>query len=572
MKFLVALFVLLCGSCVFADARDEEVKAELARNRTEINFVQQKMQENYTQGNFPLSLAMAKWASQKSRDAQVSTADKRKYALIARDILNEAKGFGWQNRAPTSKESACMQSTSIDIALATDDKVDNLWDGSRSGVRYTTRSIKAGRTVLEGSYHDLLKDAAITGRYIASKASQLTPLGIMQFARMPGVNVRLVEAVEMEEPSNVPGFLTPNVDLVKIVESGDSDIWKTDGLPHTWVLTPDAGELLHTADDIIRKYRVDWHNDLNYKSIRLVDVYESYGLIKNISPEDRARVSSENPGFDIEASKVMPVFLLLLLQNFENIPPEFSRIMNVGSELVVFGHDASPITAWQSNVLANPEFSEDSVMVTKCSDDFAHDLVTRGYGSQNVHNLDAMRKKNVRHILELGRKYLRYTNRSKEQLTEAIQQRLDSLGSEFTVEYRSHNAQETNLTKDVIMQNINWVLNGYPAESGCGFAGALGSHVSDDNITEAEWLEMLSMFFEGSILVDGARFMTGHYNERHHEEILFYSQFYENLYAGGLVPTSRYGAGGCVPGRKNRILNGLVRILDRWITLGLRLN
>ena len=140
------------------------------------------------------------------------------------------------------------------------------------------------------------------------------------------------------------------------------------------------------------------------------------------------------------------------------------------------------------------------------------------------------------------------------------------------MEYQSDNGAVTDLTKDVIMQNINWVLNGYPAESDCGFAGALGSQESDDTITEAEWLEMLSMFYDGSVSVDSARFMMGRFSDRHHEEILFYSHFYENLYASGPVPSSRYGAGGCVPGRKNRILNGLVRILNKWITLGLRLN
>ena len=179
LKSVVLLFVLLCGSCVFADARDEEVKAELTRNRVEINLVQQKMQANYTQGHFPLSLAMARWASKKSRGAGVSTADQKKYAAIARDILNEAKGFGWQNRAPTSKESACMQSTSIDIALATNDTIDSLWNGSRSGVRYIQRTLRGGSAVLEGSYHDFLKRVATVGRYIASKTPQLTPSGIM---------------------------------------------------------------------------------------------------------------------------------------------------------------------------------------------------------------------------------------------------------------------------------------------------------------------------------------------------------------------------------------------------------
>ncbi len=158
-------------------------------------------------------------------------------------------------------------------------------------------------------------------------------------------------------------------------------------------------------------------------------------------------------------------------------------------------------------------------------------------------------------MLEIGRKYFAghyVASRTKTELIAAINTRLTSLENGLTAHYDGRV-----LTKIEIMTHLGYVLNGYPT----GFTTALASQSGGDKVTEAEWVEILSMIFDFSQKLDTFCLNTGIDMTPYNLESNFYGQLYENQFTGG----------GCVPGRKNRIVYRLANLLRQWMTFGSRL-
>ena len=598
-KIVFLLSFLLYTFNLFASWTDDQVRDELATNKVAI----EAMRCEIGGAQFSLPIAVAKWASTKAR----STADleiQQKYALLAREILNEAKGFNWQNFKLASKEWACIASISIDIALATADSEESLWNGLPHS------------TGIPGfSYYNHLKNTTKAGRYIGAKIAQSSLTGLIAWARMPGIRSFLVEAIETTKPENIASFFVPNSSLVRVTSDEIMSNWKADEekLPDTWNVTEDAKERLLIADGIIRAQNPAW--PIRSSTISLTDIRNAYNELNrlgtavsvdllSLSDSDKimqqlliadGTIRAQNPAWPIRSSvlislvdirnvynelnrlrpfasadllslsdtmldavargyspakitKLIPLFLLLNPMNFITPFPQdgfdAARFMigNIPIE--------SPTAHWSIKA-SLPEFNKDFSMITQLFDQMDSLIKEGGFGYQGVHKLDTFRAAHTKEIQELGGKYFAEhyaARRTKEELVTSIDTRLSVLGDELTAHYDGRI-----LTKEEILMHLRYVLNGYPA----GFTAPLASTPQE----ETEWLEILSMIFDFSQKLDTFRLNTGIDATPYNLESNFYSQLYENQFTGG----------GCVPGRKNRILYRLANLLRQWMMFGYQL-
>ena len=541
-KFVfVLLFHVISQLSLSAAWTDGQVRAELANPGSRAGI--DRVRAENGGARFPLSLAMAKWASQKARLPTSTAADQRHYAAVAREILNEARGFCWQNRSPRSQESACMASTSIDVALATNDTIDTLWDG-------LPRVAKKARA----SHYKVLKDAAIAARNIGSKAPQLRDEGIINWVRMPGVRNFLIEPLEAVKPENIRRFFTPSAALVTIAIAGTD--WRITGAPDTWEITEDARERLLIADGVIRRQNAGWAVRAG-GAATLAHVRNAYNELKRLGAAVAADLlaPSEIPlgsaaplaGYGVDLSrltKLIPLFSLLDPKNF--LADEGFDIGNIRIE--------SATAQWLTKS-SSPDFRDDFASTSALLDLMEPIIKAGGFGGQGVHALDRFQIANTKKILAMARKYFggHYTARgTKAALIAAIDARLTTLGASLTAYYDGGN-----LAKVQIMTHLRYVLGGYPGV----FRGPIESESGRDGVTEAEWVEILSMIFDFSQKLDTFRLNTGIDMTPYNLESTFYSQLWENQYTGG----------GCVPGRKNRILYRLANLLRQWMGFGYQL-
>ncbi len=531
---------------LLASWTDDQVKQELQTHKTEIEQVRTEINVQGDRYSFPLSLAMAKWASKKARNT-TSATEQKKYASLAREILNEARGFGWQNRAPTSKEGACMASTSVDIALATNDNIDTLWDGM-------PRTAGKANTL----HYDYLKRAAIAARFIGSKSEYLTESGLITWARLPGVRNSLVDPLEMERPETIRAFLTPTRTLETVVKTGPD--WRSNPSPNGWELPEDTKETLRIADMVIQTKNPAWPTRDNSPAT-LASVRNTYAellrLGTNVSEDlqssGNTSEASRRGYATLRITRLIPLFSLLDPQNYNlTLPPQdgFNRdrlnVANITIESAIF--------QW-SQKASIPAFRNDLKNTSSLLDKMDPIIKRGGFGGQGVHQLDNFQIKHTREMLELGRKYFSghyIPRKTKAELTKDIDQRLTTLGTNLTAHYDG-NA----LNKSQIMDHLGYILNGYPT----GFTGTIESESSNDKITEAEWVEILSMIFDFSQKLDTFCLNTGIDQTPFNLESNFYSQLFEN----------QHTRGGCIPGRKDRILYRLANLLRQWMNFGYRL-
>lgn len=530
------IFLGLKHLCAWSDL---EVKNELDRNQTEIQVFQQIGIKK-----LPLSLAMAKWASQKARKT-ADIAEQKKYASLAREILNEARYFGWDNRAPTSLEGQCMASTSVDVALASDDSASKLWDGTPKSEKHK-------------DHYNYLSRIANAARYVASKIDKLTQAGSITWARLTGVRNSLVDALEIEKPENIKQFLTPNPNLVTLGTTHGIN-WHQASVPDTWEITADGKELLEIADTVIRSKNHKWPIR-DFAPATLKDVRQAYAELNRLGVS--VKTDLESPcDFSAAASlgysplKITKLISLFLLLDPKNYQPQINQdgFGNADFTLANMRIESS-MYEWTQKA-SKADFSNDLATTTALLDQMDPIIKKGGLGSQGVHALDAFQKANTKNMLEMGRKYFggHYTKRTtKAELIDAINKRLTALGANLTAHYDG-----SNLSSLEIMTHLGYVLNGYPTE----FKGTLESESTADKITEAEWIEILSMIFDFSQKLDAFCLNTGIDSTPFNLESTFYSQIFENQFTGG----------GCVPGRKNRILYRLANLLRQWMTFGYRL-
>lgn len=526
-------FVIFGISSIFSMWTDDAVQKELITNKPAILKVREELGEK-----IPLSLAMAKWASQKARTGEETL----KYTRLAREILNEARGFGWAKRAPTSQESACMALTSIDIALVSNDDIDSLCDGS-------------GKL---GYHSDLphfkyLKQVAIAARFVASKTPYLTESGIVTWARAPGVRNFLVDATEAMRPENLSNFFTPSVDRVSITKSTINwqEISKD---PSNWKLTQDTTERLLIADGIIRKHNKKW---IGADATTLAEVRDTYTELRRLKISADLLESSDEQSKAVERGyssskivKLTPVFLLLDPLNFR----EKLELDGFGDDGFLVGNIKieSATSKWSSYL--NKDFSQDFSRISKLLSTMEGIMISPNV---DVHKLDKFQKDNTKEIFSLGQKYFKdmyKTRLTKEGLIADINERLTSLGKSISVHYDASVLEQAEIIK-----HLGYVLKGYPYPS--LRRGALESEIHLDGVTEAEWLEIISIIFDVSQSIDSFRLNVGIDTTPFNLESTFYQQLYENQFTGG----------GCVPGRKNRILYRLSNILRQWVTFGYRL-
>jgi len=554
--FMLFWCVVLCGtfclSSLFSAWTDEEVQSELAASRSEIETVRTEMGVLPPDRAgiilpFPLSFAMAEWASRKARSTVIE-ADQAKYGSLARKILNDETDIEWSDRALTSKEAACIASMSISIALASSDDENVLWN-KRAGAK--------GRA--KPSHYDYMKKSAAAGRYIGAKISSLTQEGAVTWARMPGIRNFLIDPLETVRPENIIEFFTPNEALVNIAGEAVTD-WKTAGHPDAWVITEDAKERLIIADGIIQNHHSSWQPVRNGLPT-LADIRNAYNELRRLDdavsgdlqfPCDPMSAAVERGFSPLKITKLIPLFILLNPKNFRDSLPQDGFTDTgffIGSLMV-----ESATFQWNDKALL-PEFSSDFAATLVLLDQMEPIIKTGGFGGQGVHRLDAFQIANTKKMLEIGRKYFAghyVASRTKTELIAAINTRLTSLENGLTAHYDGRV-----LTKIEIMTHLGYVLNGYPT----GFTTALASQSVGDKVTEAEWVEILSMIFDFSQKLDTFCLNTGIDMTPYNLESNFYGQLYENQFTGG----------GCVPGRKNRIVYRLANLLRQWMTFGSRL-
>lgn len=537
---------------LFSAWTDEEIHAELAAARAEIEIVRAEIgvlppDKTGKILAFPLSLSMAEWASRKAVSTSIES-DQLKYSALARKILNDETDIEWSDRALTSKEAACMASISISIALASSDDENVLWNKGPDA---------KGRA--KPPHYDYLKKSALTGRYIAAKTSSLTQEGVVTWARMPGIRNFLIAPLENVKPENIIEFFTPNEVLVNIAGEAVTD-WKTAGHPDTWVITEDAKERLIIVDGIIHAHDSSWQPDRN-RLPTLADVRGAYNELRRLGdavsgdlqfPCDSMSDSVERGYSPLKITKIIPLFSLLNPKNFRDLLPQegFSDTgFFIGNTLV-----ESPISQWRYKALL-PGFLDDFAVTSAVLDQMDPIIKSGGFGGQGVHRLDSFQIANTKKLLELGRKYFagHYAeSRTKADLFAAIDARLTALGTELTAHYDGRI-----LTKAEIMTHLGYVMNGYPT----GFTTPLASHSGSDKVTEADWIEILSMIFDFSQNLDTFCLNAGIDMTPYNLESNFYSQLWENQFTGG----------GCVPGRKNRVVYRFANLLRQWMTFGYRL-
>ncbi len=513
------------------------VQHELTTNRDKI--------EQFREGkDIALPLAMAGWASDKAKLADAEN-DKKKYATLARTILNEATGFGWAPRGATASEIACMAQTSVSLALTTTDKVEALWDGKEAGRK---------------TYYDFLQRMARSARVIGPKANYLTDLGVVTWARLPGVRADFIELFENMKSNSPSRFFTPSTKLVKITSGEEGEKWwSLDKNPNNWPLIGDASERLQIADQIIKQYDGKWGDsgktlaNLRFAYDKLRDIGDS--VFKDLmSAHDPNSVEVKRGYSPLKITLLTPIFSLLNPNNFIKNCPQPGFDDNNG---FLIGNVKVELAPWKS-ITSHLDYSTEFTQISTVLDQMDVIIKKSGFGGQGVHSLDQFQKDYTKRFLALGRKYFKghYTVQDGASLMMVVSKRINALGANFNVYFDDPKGYKLTkkLTHDDILTHLGYVLNGYPT----GFTTALASNLSGDGVSEAEWLEILSMIFDISQKLDTYRINAGIETAPYSLESTFYQQLYENQFTGG----------GCVPGRKNRIIYRLANLLRQWLDFG----
>ncbi|MEI7494499.1 MAG: hypothetical protein WCJ92_07900 [Alphaproteobacteria bacterium] len=182
------------------------------------------------------------------------------YIKIAREILNDPRNHSWKN---SKQYRPLIASICINIALATNDAVEHLWNSSK----------KTGLNQKE--YFEFLMNVSKTGRYIGSKTSQLTKKGLKAWVSITGIE-RYLRNLLIDTELEI--FFAPSHRLVNITNSEVVD-WGIEESRYAWEMPETVKQSLITINSLAYFCDESWPIDLD-SSKTLADVIATYNGLK----------------------------------------------------------------------------------------------------------------------------------------------------------------------------------------------------------------------------------------------------------------------------------------------------